>query len=154
MSDPYEEVRARLLPQLEVEESVRLRPYQDIFGKWTIGIGRNLTDVGISMDEAIVLCDTDMTNAITELEHYPWYPNLDVVRQTALASMMFNLGASRFGNFHGMIKAFQEGNLDAAAGEAVNSAWYTQVGSRGKRIVAMLRTGQWPDDVTYAEDKA
>ena len=151
MPDPYEEVRARLLPQLELEEGVRLRPYQDTVGKWTIGIGRNLTDIGISMDEAIVLCDTDMTNAITDLELYSWYPKLDVVRQTALASMMFNLGAGRFGAFHNMILALESGNMDAAAGEAANSGWYTEVGPRGKRIVAMLRTGQWPDDVHYQE---
>jgi lysozyme len=151
MPDPYEEVRARLLPQLELEEGVRLRPYQDTVGKWTIGIGRNLTDIGISMDEAIVLCDTDMTNAITELELYSWFPKLDVVRQTALASMMFNLGAGRFGAFHNMILALESGNMDAAAGEAANSGWYTQVGPRGKRIVAMLRTGHWPDDIHYQE---
>ena len=151
MSDPYTEVRARLLPQLELEEGVRLRPYQDTVGKWTIGIGRNLTDVGISMDEAIVLCDTDMSNAITELEHYLWYAKLDTVRQTALASMMFNMGSNRFAGFHNMLAAFEAGNYDTAAGEAANSAWYKQVGHRGLRIVTMIRTGEWPDDVQYAE---
>ena len=154
MPDPYTEVRARLLPQLELEEGVRLRPYQDTVGKWTIGIGRNLTDIGISMDEAIVLCDSDMTHAISELELYSWYSALDTVRQVALASMMFNLGAGRFGAFHNMILALESGNYDAAADEAENSEWYNQVGPRGKRIVAMLRTGQWPNDVNYAETNA
>ena len=64
---------------------------------------------------------------------------------------MFNLGAGRFGAFHNMILALESGNMDAAAGEAANSGWYTEVGPRGKRIVAMLRTGQWPDDVHYQE---
>lgn len=42
---------AMLLSELSRDEGRRLKPYLDTVGKTTIGVGRNLTDVGISEDE-------------------------------------------------------------------------------------------------------
>ena len=38
--------------QLRRDEGVRFKPYQDTVGKWTIGVGRNLSDKGINWVEA------------------------------------------------------------------------------------------------------
>ena len=43
--------RDRLRAQLVLHEGSRLKPYRDTVGKLTIGIGRNLDDVGLSEDE-------------------------------------------------------------------------------------------------------
>ena len=151
MTDPYRDVRACLLAQLEVEEEAVLKPYTDTVGKITIGIGRNLTDNGITMDEALALCDTDMTRALGSLERYDWFAGLDAVRQTALGSMMFNLGASRFAGFKNMIAALARNDFEAAAAAAQNSVWSSQTKTRAARIVRMIRTGEWPDDIHYPE---
>ena len=53
-----------LRSELRRDEGVRLKPYRDTVGKITIGVGRNLTDVGITPDEADVLLDHDIAAAI------------------------------------------------------------------------------------------
>ena len=50
-----------LIKELTRDEGMRLMPYRDTVGKLTIGVGRNLDDVGISLDEANML----LTNGIT-----------------------------------------------------------------------------------------
>ena len=44
--------RDALISQLIIDEGIKLKPYTDSVGKLTIGVGRNLNDVGISEDEA------------------------------------------------------------------------------------------------------
>jgi len=58
----------RLQNTLEHHEGLRLKPYKDSVGKLTIGIGRNLDDVGISKSEALLLLQNDIDVAI----HYPF----------------------------------------------------------------------------------
>jgi len=41
--------------QLKLHEGIKLYPYKDTKGKWTIGVGRNLTDVGISARELLFI---------------------------------------------------------------------------------------------------
>ena len=36
-------------------ERLRLKPYTDTVGKLTIGVGRNLTDMGLTQDEVLLL---------------------------------------------------------------------------------------------------
>ncbi|MFD2234837.1 glycoside hydrolase family protein, partial [Phaeospirillum tilakii] len=51
---------ATLRADLIRDESLRLKPYRCPAGKLTIGIGRNLDDVGISREEAETLLDHDI----------------------------------------------------------------------------------------------
>lgn len=48
--------------QLTVDEGVRARVYSDTIGIPTIGVGRNLRDVGLSQDE-ISLCSRTIFRA-------------------------------------------------------------------------------------------
>ncbi len=59
----------------------------------TIGYGRNLTDVGISLAEADVLLDGDIFLALRDCEAIIGYAALDDVRQAVIANMVFNMGA-------------------------------------------------------------
>lgn len=132
----------RLRQQLTTHEGLRLRPYVDTVGKLTIGVGRNLTDKGISYAEAMVLLDNDVDEVTSDLGAYGWFSPLDSVRQLALADLRFNLGPGRFRTFRKMLAALEAGNYEAAAAQLIDSAWAAQVQpSRRDRLYRMLRTG-------------
>ena len=129
-----------LIDDLIRDEGLRLKPYRDRVGRLTIGIGRNLDDVGITEAEARQLCDNDITVVISALlRHLPWTQNLDQPRFFALANMAFNMGIVRLGGFINMLRALEHGDWETAANEALASKWAEQVGDRAKRIAAVFR---------------
>ena len=129
---------------LTLDEGVRLRPYVDTVGKLTIGIGHNLTDDGISAAVANLLFVEDLAKAQVVLQEvFPSWQMLDPVRQVALVDLAFNL-SHRLSEFETFLLCLKEGVYDHAADALVHSLWYNEVGVRGPRIVAMIRTGQWP----------
>ncbi len=131
-----------LRAQLVKHEGLRLKPYKDTVGKWTIGVGRNLSDVGISEAEASYLLDNDIRKAVddasTLVENFE---TLNDTRQHVLIDMAFNLGRSRLSRFRLMLAAVEAGDFKQAADEMVNSRWYLQVGPRSARLELMMRTG-------------
>lgn len=121
----------------------RHMPYICPAGKTTIGWGRNLTDRGISEDEAELMLRNDIRDSKNELSlHFGFFDRLDEVRQMALIDMHFNMGYTKLSWFKKMIKAFYRDDYEAAADEAMDSAWYQQVKGRGVEVVAMIRTGE------------
>jgi hypothetical protein len=42
-----------------------------------------------------------------------------------------------------MLGDIQAGNYEQAAIAGAQSAWYTEVGDRAKRLMEQLRTGEW-----------
>ncbi len=130
-----------LINDLIVDEGLKLKPYRDSVGKLTIGIGRNLDDVGITKEEAIFLCKTNIKEALDFANKYIWFYDLTPNRKKAILNMIFNLGASRFALFKNMIKALEVGDYKKAAGEALSSKWAQQVGKRANRIAEALING-------------
>jgi lysozyme len=128
--------------QLILHEGMRLRPYRCTAGKLTIGVGRNLDDKGISRDEAMILLRNDIEEITGQLERHSWYVALGPVRRKVLIDMAFNLGMVGLMGFKQMIEALKRGDYQAAADEMVSSKWYRQVGERGRRLEAMMRTGE------------
>jgi lysozyme len=137
--------RDRLRAQLVRHEAMKLTPYVDTAGKLTIGIGRNLSDVGISEDEAFFLASNDIDRAIRGLSaRYPtWFPALDSVRQAVLVNMAFNLGLSGLAGFRLTLDAAARGDYATAADGMLDSKWAKQVGSRAVELSAQMRTGVW-----------
>ena len=134
--------RADLVAQLTLHEGMRLKPYTDTVGKMTIGVGRNLTDVGITREEALDLLSNDIDTCVTDLISFSWFVTLDPVRQRALCDLRFNLGPRRFRGFVKMLAAIEHGDFETAANELTASQWALQVQqSRRMRLVSMLRTG-------------
>lgn len=132
-----------LRTQLIKHEGLRLKPYRDTVGKLTIGVGRNLTDNGITAKEAMALLEDDIANAVADLrQHFAWFDSLDDVRQRVLADMCFNLGIWRLGAFARMLKAIQAGDYAVAAQEMLESRWAQQVGGRAHTLAAMMTTGR------------
>lgn len=130
--------------QLRRDEGVRRFPYTDTVGKLTIGVGRNLTDVGLSDAEISFLLHNDVEAVTTELQaRIPWFNALDSVRQAVLVGMAFNLGFDGLEQFQKMLMACAAGNWNDAAQEMLNSKWAIEVGDRAVRLSRQLVTDQW-----------
>lgn len=134
----------KLIEQLKRHEGIELKPYQDTVGKWTIGVGRNLDDIGISEQEAEMLLLNDIKEAERQLiTTMPWTQELDEVRFSALLNFVFNVGigtASKFVNAMGLLK---DEKYDMAADEFLQSKWARQVGNRAIEVTNQIRTGEW-----------
>lgn len=128
--------------QLILHEGLRLKPYKCPAGYLTIGVGRNLETKGITREEALFLLRNDIKEVERALSKYDWYTKLDPIRQKVLIDMCFNLGLAGLLKFKRMIAALAAGDYKRAADEMVDSAWYHQVGTRARRLVAMMRTGE------------
>ena len=125
--------------QLSNDEGKFNKPYVDTVGKTTIGIGRNLTDVGVSDDEIELMLVNNIKRARSCCASlFPAYATFTQDKQDALANMAFNLGMTRLRGFQHMIDAVNAGDWQEAAIQAKSSHWYIQVGDRARRIVAAL----------------
>jgi lysozyme len=123
------------------DEGLRLKPYKDTVGKLTIGIGRNLDDVGITENEARYLLENDIGVAMSELDREAlWWRDLPEPAQRGLVNMCFNLGWPRLSKFMGMLGALEAGDYHSAAEEALDSRWSAQVGDRARRIADLYRS--------------
>lgn len=121
------------------DEGLLLKPYADTVGKVTIGVGRNLTDNGITLEEAHAMLAADITTSERELTAtFPWYAAAPEPVRRGLANMHFNMGLKRLQGFHGMLGALATGDYTEAAVEALDSAWAAQVGDRSKRIATLF----------------
>jgi lysozyme len=143
---------SHLHQMLLVHEGVRRDLYTDTVGKWTIGCGRNLSDVGLRDDEVEYLLANDMRETLAQLYRaLPWVTQLSSVRQAILGDMLFNLGLgnSKRGllSFKTTLSLIQQGHYAEAADAMLKSKWSRQVGQRARRLATMMRTDQWPDDL-------
>jgi lysozyme len=153
--------RSKLLVELERDEGLRTKPYWDCGhsdavicprcqavgadrpGLLTIGIGRNLTENGISTGEAYHLCHNDIDDVVGDLDGaHPWWERLDDTRKRVLANMAFNMGIRRLATFKMFLSALEAQNFPGAAAAMVNSAWFKQVGPRAVRLRDMMETGK------------
>jgi len=134
---------SKLKKDLIVSEGLRLKPYKDTTGKLTIGVGRNLEDVGIAKEEAFFLLKRDIQHLQNELKKIPDFSKLadSEVRQRVVAEMAFNIGVNRLLKFKKMWAAISFGNWDIAAKEMLNSKWAKQVGNRAYRLAKRMKTG-------------
>lgn len=135
------EARQKLRQMLINNESYRQFPYSDTTGHMTIGIGRNLTDRGISNSEAIYLLDEDISYFSEKLNHYlPFFHDLSENRQLALINLCFNVGIQGFLNFREMILALEARDYERAATEMLDSKWAQQVWNRAVMLANIMRT--------------
>lgn len=131
---------SKLMAQLIEHEGFRTKPYLDTVGKWTIGIGRNLDDVGITRSEALYLLKNDIDKVVVELTKTDWYDTLSDVRKRVVVDMAFNLGIAGFFKFKRTINSIRHGNYNEAARQMLQSKWARQVGRRAIKLATMMRT--------------
>ncbi len=133
---------ARLKEQLRIDEGEELHPYTDTVGKTTIGVGRNLTDRGISEVESDFLLTNDIAMIQADLNHVmPWWAGLSDNRQLVIANLCFNIGLTRLLGFKNFLAAARSANYTEAAAELLDSKWATQVGARATRLAKLMEQG-------------
>lgn len=131
---------------LIADEGMKLKPYRCTEGKLTIGVGRNLDDVGITKDEAMMFLDHDITratNAAADVVGRDVFGSLNPARQAALISMAFQMGRDRLADFRNMLQAVRAGDWQTAYDQALDSKWAMQTKDRAGRIAKMILTGEW-----------
>ena len=129
----------RLKVQLKLHEGVRFKPYQCTADKLTIGVGRNLEDVGLSDEEVEFLLDNDIKRCIVELKMaFMFYDGLPEIVKMVLIDMCFNLGISRLRGFTKTMNHVEKGEYGKAAVEMLNSKWAKQVGNRANTLSKMM----------------
>ena len=130
----------RLEQDLIRDEGERLKPYRCSAGKITIGVGRNLDDVGISKHESRQMLHEDVVRIGHDLDrNFDGWRTLPDGVALGLANMCFNLGWPRLSGFRKMLAAIKAGDYNKAADEALDSKWAKQVGPRATRIAEQFR---------------
>lgn len=127
------------------EEGFKNFPYKCSGDKLTIGIGRNLEDVGLSHEEVIFLYEADERSAIegasSLVDEFEW---LSDARKIALVSMVFQMGKNGVSKFKKMIAAINAGEFSQAANEMLDSRFAKQTPERAERQAEMMRAGKMP----------
>lgn len=132
--------------QWEADEGFVPHAYRDSEGYWTIGHGiliDHRRGGGITVEESRYLVDNRIAKTCRALDReIPWWRTLDGDRSEALLMMAMNLGVTKLLMFKKMIAALEHGFWTAAADEALDSLWATQVGNRAQRIAETFKTGK------------
>lgn len=135
------DMRIKLKTLLISHEGKESLPYLDTEGKVTIGIGRNLTDVGLREDEIDYMYKNDVDFFYTQLSKiYPWFLELNEARQIALVDMAF-MGLKKFATFKKMIAALSMHNYSIAAIELLNSNYARKLQNRANQLANIILTG-------------
>lgn len=145
-----------LKPRLKEEESVRNKMYPCPAGKNTIGCGHNCDAVPLPPDmqrfldrsgyitDAMIDTLLEMDIDCAEAGARKLFPGFDACtagRQAAIVDLVFNMGLAKFSRFTRTIEAIRQGEWDRAASELCKSKWYSQVGTRGPKVVKLILEG-------------
>tara|TARA_R110000744_G_scaffold105351_2_gene201306 strand:- start:1248 stop:1691 length:444 start_codon:yes stop_codon:yes gene_type:complete len=122
-------------------EGLKLKPYKCTAGKTTIGIGRNLDDMGISEDEALILLDNDIKNVLEEvMALFPWVDDLPPRASMVVIDLGFNMGVPTLSTFRNMLECLKQKDWDGAAKNLLDSKYAKQVGRRAIYNAHLLET--------------
>lgn len=130
-----------LCEEITQDEGRTLYPYFDtaLPPRISIGVGRNLSDRGISADECTMLLRNDIALVIAQLDHsLTWWRDMPPRIQRVLINLGFNMGVPTLLHFPKMLAAMQRQDWPAACAELRDSRWWYEVGERGPRMVARI----------------
>jgi len=134
--------REKLIEELKRDEGEVLTLYKCSAGKNTIGVGRNVDDRGITVEESDFLLNNDIDLCVEELQTtFAWFNNLTSTRKRVLVNMCFNLGLSRLLGFKKFLAAIEKGDWEEAGVQMLDSKWSRQVGARSHRLKDLLLEG-------------
>jgi lysozyme len=112
---------------------------------WTIGVGRNLQTKGITQEEAMILLNNDIEEAIRDLEEtiFPeMYYVLPYQVRLVLVNMRFQMGPKGFRGFREMIRELKKDPIDyqKVVKEMKDSLWFkVQTPERAKELVRIMK---------------
>ena len=146
-----------------------MRPYKDSLGIWSVAIGRNLEDKGLTRNElsslginvnlkkeqvisvllergltkqeCLMLLSNDIDDAWEDLTTaLPWIEQKPEVVQRVLTNMNFNLGINRLLKFKQTISFIRLDKYAEAASEMLDSKWASQTGARAIRLSNLIKS--------------
>lgn len=122
------------------DEGLRLKVYKCTGDKYTIGVGRNLEDKGITEAEAMYLLDNDIRDAVADSRQLVRsFDLLSDDRKIVIVSMVFQMGKNGVSKFRNMLKAIEMKEFGIAANEMLESRWARQTSNRAKRLAEMMK---------------
>jgi len=117
-------------------------PYDDGLGNISIGIGRNLTGIGIREDELELMFKNDVDFLWSYFcRTYPWFLELNESRQIAIIDMSF-MGIKHFASFEHLIAALAAHNYVLAATEIMHSDYGRKYTTRATDISNIILNGE------------
>jgi|TARA_B110000967_G_C18816755_1_gene526524 lysozyme len=115
--------------------------YQDTLGIWTIGVGHNIQEKGISPKVMEIMLQEDLEEAISELKRsVSFFSRMPEQVQEALVNLSFNMGIPRLMQFRNTLAYLRDGEFGSAADELLDSRYAEQVGHRALEVADMIRT--------------
>jgi lysozyme len=148
-------VITNLQDQLRRDEDERQFAYDDATGKTllkgqtlqgnlTIGVGHNLTALGISKKVQDFILADDEANVTATLEtNFPWGMQLDDARKGAMLNLLFNMGVHALSGFPKFLAAMKVGDWATAKAELLDSAADHEEPARIQRLAAQIESGFW-----------
>lgn len=145
---------------LKHDEGLRLHPYRDTGGFWTIGVGRF---IGKKLEE-LTLSKETVEQMLHEDICTHWQDTVQIfgkeflekqteARQLALLSLVFSLGKASLMKFIHTLPAIKNEQWDKAADLLLNTKWARDVDpkqienqGRDDRIAFMIREGKFHED--------
>ena len=123
----YDEVKEMLIRH----EGTMCTLYQCTEDKWTIGVGRNLSDRGITEDEAMYLLDNDIKRVMNQLDEY-WtvWRSFEKRGQMVCLDMCFQMGIQGFMGFRRTRALMEMGMWLEASEELLDSKYAIQTANR------------------------
>ena len=123
----YDEVKEMLIRH----EGTMCTLYQCTEDKWTIGVGRNLTDRGITEEEAMYLLDNDIKRVMNQLDEY-WtvWRSFPERGQMVCLDMCFQMGIQGFMGFRRTRALMEMGMWLEASEELLDSKYAIQTANR------------------------
>jgi|TARA_B110000914_G_C15459310_1_gene444996 lysozyme len=133
----------RLRETIIRHEGTRLDMYQDTLGIWTVGVGHNIQEKGISQAVMELMLEEDLAEAVSELKRsVSFFSKMPEQVQEALVNLAFNMGIPRLMQFKKTLAYLRDGNFEAAADELLDSRYAEQVGRRADEVADMIRTAE------------
>lgn len=151
----------QLKAELTRHEAKRAKPYLDCCGRFwrectciekgklTIGVGRNLDDVGLRDDEIDHLLTNDIARVRAELDQsLPWWREAPEAVQGVIVNLGFNLGVltppgkAKLLMFTQTLNLMKSGRYAQAADNLTKTLWHRQVKGRAIELENILRGSQ------------
>ena len=115
-------------------EGMETKLYKCTSQRLTIGVGRNIEENGISIDEAELMLINDMNGVFADLDrNIPFWQFMPYNVRLVLADMCFCLGINRLLKFTKMLEAMEERDFELAGEELLDSVYAVQVKKRADR---------------------
>lgn len=125
-------------------EPFRAVPHKNSSNCQIIGYGTNLTERGITREEAELLVRRDLISVMARLELASYWPRLDVNRRAALLDFALSIGLERFDSLQSFLILLADGQFAEAADRIPTDSISVDFKTRAVDLVYIIRTGNLP----------